>query len=139
MPLIGSLPYISLVSPPTCPCVYWLIMSWKEKKFEGCGICFLFYTHFCIPHLNQYDVTVTWLFQHILYRTKRVEIKTNIIIEDNRFICCYICFWVEILCVLEGKIGLVCWQLLHDLHAIDILWFNLSVNLLYFLSKWMTL
>ena len=33
----------------------------------------------------------------------------------------YMCSLVEILCVLEGKIGLVCWQLLHDLHAMDIL------------------
>ena len=28
---------------------------------------------------------------------------------------------VEILCVLEGKIALVCWQLLHDLHSMEIL------------------
>ena len=41
---------------------------------------------------------------------------------------------VEILCKLEGKIGLVSWQLLHNLHAIDILWFNLAVNFMYFLS-----
>ena len=26
---------------------------------------------------------------------------------------------VEILCVLEGKIGPVCWHLLHDVHAMD--------------------
>ena len=31
------------------------------------------------------------------------------------------CNFVEILCVLEGKIGLVCWQLLHNLHATEIL------------------
>ena len=46
--------------------------------------------------------------------------KTEIIIEDTRFICYYLYSLVEILCVLEEKIGLVCWKLLHDLHAIDI-------------------
>ena len=40
---------------------------------------------------------------------------------------------IEILCVLAGKIGFVCWQLLHDLH--ENLFFNLAVNFLYFLSN----
>ena len=31
------------------------------------------------------------------------------------------CSLVEILCVLEEEIGLVCWQLLHDVHATEIL------------------
>ena len=74
---------------------------------------------------NKHDVTMMWLFQGILYRTRRAKIKTDIIIEDNRFICSYMCGLVQILCVLEGKIRLVWWQLLYDLHATGILWFNL--------------
>ena len=45
------------------------------------------------------------------------------------------CSVVEILCVLEEKIGLVCWQLLHNLHATDILCFNLALKIFYFLSN----
>ena len=36
---------------------------------------------------------------------------------------------------LQGKLGFVCWQLLHDFHATENLFFNLAVNLLYFLSN----
>ena len=39
---------------------------------------------------------------------------------------------IEMLCVLAGKIGFVCW---HDLHATENLFFNLAVNFLYFLSS----
>ena len=28
--------------------------------------------------------------------------------------------WVEILCCLDEEIGLVCWQLVHDMHAMQI-------------------
>ena len=35
-------------------------------------------------------------------------------------VLCTMCNFVEIPCVLEGKIGLVCWQLLHNLDAMDI-------------------
>ena len=38
------------------------------------------------------------------------------------------CVLIEILCMLEGKIGLVCWQLLHNMHAMGILCFNLTVS-----------
>ena len=65
--------------------------------------------------------------------------KTDIISEDNGSFWYYMCGLVEILCVLEEKIGLVCWQLLNDLHAMDILSFKLSVNFMYFLSKSMKL
>ena len=30
------------------------------------------------------------------------------------------CSLVEILCVFEDEIGLVCWQLLHEIHATEI-------------------
>ena len=58
----------------------------------------------------------------------------QIIIEDNSFIKSYTCSLVEILFVLQRKIGLVCWPLLHDLHAMDILCFNLALKIFYFLS-----
>ena len=56
----------------------------------------------------------------------------------NRFICCYMCSLVEILCVIEEKIWLVWWQLLRDIYATDILWFHLLVNFVCFLSKWIS-
>ena len=37
---------------------------------------------------------------------------------------------IEMLYVLAGKIRFVCWQLLHDLHATENLFFNLAVNFL---------
>ena len=40
---------------------------------------------------------------------------------------------VEILCCIDKEIGLVCWQLMHDMHATEIFEFNLHVNFLYFL------
>ena len=33
--------------------------------------------------------------------------------------CCCMCSLVEILCLLEEKIGLVCLQLPHDMHAME--------------------
>ena len=45
------------------------------------------------------------------------------------------CSLVEIMCVFEGKIELVCWQLLHDLYATDILSLNLALKLFHFLSN----
>ena len=46
---------------------------------------------------------------------------------------------VEILHVLEDEIGLVCWQLLHEIHATEIFEFNLPVNFLNYLSNWVNL
>ena len=42
---------------------------------------------------------------------------------------------IEILWVLEEKISLICWQLLHDVNATEIFEFNLPVNFLKFLSN----
>ena len=33
--------------------------------------------------------------------------------------CCCMCSLVEILCVLEEKISLACFQLPHDMHAME--------------------
>ena len=38
-----------------------------------------------------------------------MKIKTDIINEDNRSISCYMVSIVEILCVINGEIELVCW------------------------------
>ena len=38
---------------------------------------------------------------------------------------------VEIMCCLDEEIGLVCWQLMHDMHAMEIFEFNLPVNFIY--------
>ena len=34
--------------------------------------------------------------------------------------CCCMPSLVEILCCLDEEIGLVCWQLIHDIHAMEI-------------------
>ena len=108
------------------------IMSKISRHIENCvenfKVCWK-------PCQNHNDVTMTWPFQYILYKTKRVKIKTEIIIESNMFIWCYICSLVEMLCVLEEKTGLVCRQLLHHLYGMDIFLFNLAVNFLHFLSN----
>ena len=58
--------------------------------------------------------------------------KSDIINEDYRSLWCYMSSLIEILRVLAGKIGFVCWQLLHDLHAMENLFFNLAVNFIFF-------
>ena len=68
-----------------------------------------------------------------------IKIKSDIINEDYRSLWYYMSSLIEMLCVLAGKIGFVCWQLLHDLHATENLFFNLAVNFLYFLSNWVNL
>ena len=68
-----------------------------------------------------------------------IKIKSDIINEDYRSLWYYMSSLIEMLCVLAGKIGFVCWQLLHDLHVTENLFFNLAVNFLYFLSNWVNL
>ena len=63
---------------------------------------------------KHYDVTICDSFN--TFYTELRELKYKL-----RSIWCFMCSLVEILCVLEGKIWLVCWQLLYDLHATDIL------------------
>ena len=41
---------------------------------------------------------------------------------------------VEILCCLDEEIGLVCWQLVHDMHAMEIFGIQPTCEL-YFLSN----
>ena len=43
--------------------------------------------------------------------------------------------WVEILCCLDEEIGLVCWQLVHDMHATEIFGIQPSCKLSLFFMK----
>ena len=56
----------------------------------------------------------------MLHKNKVVKIYNDIINEDNRLLWSYMGSLVEILCVLEEEIGLVCWQLQHDVHGMEI-------------------
>ena len=49
--------------------------------------------------------------------------------------CCCMCSLVEILCLLEEKFGLVCFQLPHDLHATEIFGVQPSRKLSLFFMK----
>ena len=88
-------------------------------------------------------ITVMWplcyLFHQFWNLITVIKIKSDIINEDYRSLWCYMSSFIEILCVLTGKIGFVCWQILPDLHAKKNLFFNLAVNFLYFLSNWVNL
>ena len=42
---------------------------------------------------------------------------------------------VEILCCLDEEIGLVCWQLMHHTHAMEIFGIQPTCDFLYFLSN----
>ena len=55
--------------------------------------------------------------------------------EDNAILWSHMCSLIEILCVLKEKISLICWQLPHDVNTTDIFEFNLTVNILNFLSN----
>ena len=39
------------------------------------------------------------------------------------------------LCCLDKEIGLICWQLVHDMHATEIFGIQPPVNFIYFLSN----
>ena len=59
--------------------------------------------------------------------------------KDNGILWSSMCSLTDILWVLEEKISLNCWQLLHDGHVTEIFEFNLPVNFLNFLSIWVNL
>ena len=56
-------------------------------------------------------------FSLIFYRNDSIKIKTEVVSEDIKVLWSYMCRLVEILCILQDEIGLVCWQLLHEIHA----------------------
>ena len=76
-------------------------------------------------------ITMMWQWHDPFHQFGNI-IKTDIINEDHMLIWCYMHNFVEILCLFEGKFA--CWQLLHNLHATNIFWFNFAGNFLYFLS-----
>ena len=86
---------------------------------------------------SSYNLQVKLAFT--FYRNNSITIKTDIISENITVLWSYMCSLVEILHVLEEEIGLVCWQLLHDIHAMVNFEFNLPVNFIYFLSNWVNL
>ena len=55
--------------------------------------------------------------------------------DDSSLMCCCMCSLVEILCLLEEKIGLVCLQLPHDMHATETFDIQPTCELSYFLSN----
>ena len=57
---------------------------------------------------NHCDATMMWQFENILYIYKVVKIKTDIINKDNSLFWSCMCSWVEILCVVEEKMRLIC-------------------------------
>ena len=86
--------------------------------------------------LKQLWCTIVWLFHLIFfYRNDSIKIKTDIISEDIKLLRSYICSLVEILCVLEEEIVLVCWQLPHDIHATEIFWIQPTCELSLFSFK----
>ena len=69
-------------------------------------------------------ITVTWplcdAFHQFWNIIAVIKIKSDIINEDCRSLWCYMWSVIEILCDLEEKIGPVCMQLLHNVHATEI-------------------
>ena len=59
--------------------------------------------------------------------------------KDNGMLWSCMCSLIEILWVLQEKISLNCWQVQHDVPVTEIFEFNLHVNFLYFLWKWVNL
>ena len=55
--------------------------------------------------------------------------------EDIGILWSYMYILVEILLVLEKEIGLVCWQVPHDIHAMDIFWIQPTCELSLFSLK----
>ena len=68
-------------------------------------------------------ITVMWplcdSFHQFWNIIEVIKIKYDIINEDYRSLWCYMWSLIEILCGLEEKIGPVCMQLLHNVHATE--------------------
>ena len=79
-------------------------------------------------------VTVCSSLHQFLHSTKGIKTKSDIIIEESGSISCSMDSIVEILCVIKGKVGLVCWQLLYDVHIMDFSRLDLVVYYHHFLS-----
>ena len=68
-------------------------------------------------------ITMTWPLHDPFHQFWNIiaviKIKSDIISEDYRSLWYYIWSVIEILCDLEEKIGPVCMQLLHNVHATE--------------------
>ena len=77
----------------------------------------------CRKFQSVLKITMIWLlcdpFHQFWNIIAVMEIKSDIINEDYRSLWCYMWSVIEILCGLEEKIGPVCMQLLHNVHAME--------------------
>ena len=105
-----------------------LVRNSRTKNFKACWKP-------CQKFQSMSKITMMWLLRDPFHQFWNIitviKIKSDIINEDYRSLWWYMLS----LCVLAGKIGFVCWQLLHDLHSMENLFFNLAVKFLYFLSN----
>ena len=80
----------------------------------------------CQKYQSVSKITLTWPLHdpvHQFCNIKAViKIKSDIINEDYRSLWSYMWSLIEILCGLEEKIGPVCIQLLHNVHAMENFW-----------------
>ena len=79
---------------------------------------------------KRHDVTVMWPFEKIFHRT---SIKTM----GYCGLACVV--WLKSCEFSKRKFSINCWQLQHDVPVTEIFEFNLHVNFLYFLWKWVNL
>ena len=84
-------------------------------------------------------ITVTWLSDDPYHQFWNIiaviKLKSYIINVDYRSLWCYMWNLIEILCGLKEKIGPVCMQLLHNVHAMEIFWIQPCCELSLFSFK----
>ena len=72
-------------------------------------------------------------FTDMSVQTDNKDVLCELIIYLTiKMVLLYYTSLVEILCVLKEKISLICWQLLHDVYAMEILLLDLAMNFLIF-------
>ena len=59
-------------------------------------------------------------------KTGWMHYQLSYAVSAHGWLSCYMHSIVEILCCIKGKIGLVCWQLLNNLHVTDFVKFDLA-------------
>ena len=73
------------------------------------------------------------------FRNDSIKIKTDIVSEDIMLLWYYMCSLVGILSVHQDKIGPVCWQLPHEIHATEFFLIQPTCELSLFSFKMSTL
>ena len=84
---------------------------------------------------NHRDVMLHDPFHQFWNIIALLKIKSDIINEDYRSLWCYMWSVIEILCGLEEKIGPVCMQLVHNVHATEKFWIQRCCELSLFSFK----